>query len=69
MGVRGALERPSVALGTRFSANGTAPWASGTPSGLLEQSLWLYLERAPAQMELPEGLLERPIGAIGTVLP
>ena len=66
MGVRGALERPSVALGTRFSANGTAPWASGTPLGSWNRasgSIWNARQRKwncpKGSWNAPSGLLER----------
>ena len=47
---------------------GTEPLAlPGTPSGLLEQSLRIYLERALAQMERPLGSWNA-LGALGTPL-
>ena len=43
---------------TRVSAIGTFGTIWNSPLGHLEQSLRLYLERALAQLELPEGPLE-----------
>ena len=40
--------------------------ALGTPSGLLEQSQWLYLERAQAQMERPWAPGTEPPALSGT---
>ena len=58
------------ALGTEPPAlSGTRVSANGTPSGLLEQSLWLYLEGAQALLERPLGSWNRASGALGTVLP
>ena len=42
--------------------------SSGTTWNHLEQSLWLYLERAPAHLERPLGSWNRAIGSIWKTL-